>query len=270
MEKAAKKKQQDEEKAQKDAEKKKHMREQRHGTREQIVRKSSEEELRKDEQARESSAEKLKKYSKKLDQRDVKRVKLEERQEREEAVAAKKKEDFRKKQQERVAPRQQVVDNDQDDAVTHLPQRSLLSAGPLRPLGLRVATNNRPAQVQQAQIPLPVQDSPVTDVVLPEINTDTDSEGEAFQVPAWVEEGALHDILRHQEIHVNPDRIFNRVAPIDLNEVFPRNNMHKMHARTSSVNWRRHGDALTRAEIDEDIAARRAIRNRGGWEYNPQ
>ena len=87
------------------------------------------------------------------------------------------------------------------------------------------------------------------------LDSDTDSNGDQVQVPNWATGAAHEEALRRQKIAGNPDPFAGSVRAVNLNEYFGQNT-HRMHVRTSSINWRRHGDALTRAEIDEDIAAR--------------
>lgn len=146
---------------------------------------------------------------------------------------------------------------------TQLPTAGQSNAGP----GTRPPIQQIQQTIQTVQT---VHTSPATEITLPEIHTDSSSDGEtSFRVPSWATPGHLLDSLTQQDAAVDPDTLFPAIAPIDMDVVFPNNRSraHKMHVRTSSANWVRNGDGLTQQEIHEDRLARQTIRNQRGWAY---
>jgi hypothetical protein len=109
---------------------------------------------------------------------------------------------------------------------------------------------------------------------LPEIHTDSESDSDAspnpsnsFPKPAWASPSAIEAALLHQE-SMNPDAIFGPIANIQMDEIFrgaDKGRMKRWRDRTSSANWERSGDLLTREEMEKDRVGREELRREGGW-----
>ena len=134
-----------------------------------------------------------------------------------------------------------------------------------------------PAASQRA--PVLVKSSPqipnADDHPLPEINTDDDesdsdaSPSNSFPVPAWAGKDAIDAALRSQE-SMDADAIFGPIGHISMDEIFrggDKNRMKRWRDRTSSANWERSGDLLTREEVVRDVEARERLRQQGGWSF---
>jgi hypothetical protein len=106
---------------------------------------------------------------------------------------------------------------------------------------------------------------------LPEIPTDSedeDSADEPFDAPSWTDSPNIRAQIALQE-RINPGTIFGPPAPLNMEEVFPKNKdrWHKFRARTSSANWSGQ-DRLTEDEIRRDLEGRDRVRRQGGWTYD--
>ncbi|WWD05297.1 hypothetical protein V865_003370 [Kwoniella europaea PYCC6329] len=89
------------------------------------------------------------------------------------------------------------------------------------------------------------------DIVLPDIaseysDSDDEDRTKDFIPPTWAESPQLRAALEAQA-HRNPDELFGPIKPLNMEELF-RVKTNKFRARTSSANWSKTGDGLTKAE----------------------
>ncbi|WVQ65352.1 uncharacterized protein L199_003528 [Kwoniella botswanensis] len=89
------------------------------------------------------------------------------------------------------------------------------------------------------------------DIVLPDIaseysDSDDEDRTKDFIPPTWAESPQLRAALEAQA-HRNPDELFGPIKPLNMEELF-KVKTNKFRARTSSANWSKTGDGLTKAE----------------------
>nr|XP_018262064.1 uncharacterized protein I303_05079 [Kwoniella dejecticola CBS 10117]OBR84222.1 hypothetical protein I303_05079 [Kwoniella dejecticola CBS 10117] len=89
------------------------------------------------------------------------------------------------------------------------------------------------------------------DIVLPDIaseysDSDDEDRTKDFIPPTWAESPQLRAALEAQQSR-NPDELFGPIKPLDMEELF-KVRTGKFRARTSSANWSKTGDGLTKAE----------------------
>nr|XP_019013019.1 uncharacterized protein I206_02516 [Kwoniella pini CBS 10737]OCF51800.1 hypothetical protein I206_02516 [Kwoniella pini CBS 10737] len=89
------------------------------------------------------------------------------------------------------------------------------------------------------------------DIVLPDIaseysDSDDEDRTKDFIPPTWAESPQLRAALEAQASR-NPDELFGPIKPLNMEELF-KVRTGKFRARTSSANWSKTGDGLTKAE----------------------
>ncbi|WRT68045.1 uncharacterized protein IL334_005020 [Kwoniella shivajii] len=89
------------------------------------------------------------------------------------------------------------------------------------------------------------------DIVLPDIaseysDSDDEDRTKDFIPPSWAESPQLRAALEAQSLR-NPDELFGPIKPLNMEELF-KVRTNKFRARTSSANWSKNGDGLTKAE----------------------
>ncbi|WWC88403.1 uncharacterized protein L201_003314 [Kwoniella dendrophila CBS 6074] len=89
------------------------------------------------------------------------------------------------------------------------------------------------------------------DIVLPDIaseysDSDDEDRTKDFIPPSWAESPNLRAALEAQALR-NPDELFGPIKPLNMEELF-KVRTNKFRARTSSANWTKTGDGLTKTE----------------------